>query len=228
MKESTILKIVQWTLGFVVSLAIIITLLITSFEIAVYSDFDFYQKEYNKYNVLDDVQMEMEDVMTVTHEMMDYLKGKRENLNVDTIVADEPREFFNQREKDHMKDVQDLFLKGILIRRVAIGIAIAASVLFYLLKGNMKLLLPKIYRIGTLILATITAFLAILFSTDFTKYFTLFHEMFFNNDLWLLDPKTDLMINILPEGFFVDMSIRIVCNLFTSHDIISGNKFLYQ
>ena len=48
-----------------------------------------------------------------------------------------------------------------------------------------------------------------LIATDFNKYFVLFHEIFFDNDLWLLDPDTDLMIRMLPEGFFFDMVIRI-------------------
>ena len=34
-------------------------------------------------------------------------------------------------------------------------------------------------------------------------------RFFFDNDLWLLDPATDLMIRMLPEGFFFDMVIRI-------------------
>ena len=45
--------------------------------------------------------------------------------------------------------------------------------------------------------------------SDFNKYFLLFHEMFFSNDLWLLNPETDLLIRMLPEGFFLDMVVRI-------------------
>lgn len=33
--------------------------------------------------------------------------------------------------------------------------------------------------------------------------------MFFNNDLWILDPSTDMLINIVPEGFFMDTAGRI-------------------
>ena len=50
---------------------------------------------------------------------------------------------------------------------------------------------------------------ALLFASDFTKYFTIFHEIFFTNDLWLFDPATDYMIRMLPEGFFYDMVMRI-------------------
>jgi integral membrane protein (TIGR01906 family) len=44
---------------------------------------------------------------------------------------------------------------------------------------------------------------------DFYKYFTIFHEIFFTNDLWLLDPATDRLINIFPQDFFTDMAFSI-------------------
>ena len=46
-------------------------------------------------------------------------------------------------------------------------------------------------------------------SSNFTAAFNRFHEIFFDNDLWILDPATDLLINIVPEGFFVDTALRI-------------------
>ena len=33
--------------------------------------------------------------------------------------------------------------------------------------------------------------------------------MLFNNNNWLLDESTSRLINMLPEGFFIDMGIRI-------------------
>ena len=52
--------------------------------------------------------------------------------------------------------------------------------------------------------------LAYLFSQNFNKYFTIFHQIFFSNDLWIFDPAEDYMIRMLPEGFFYDMASRIV------------------
>ena len=37
----------------------------------------------------------------------------------------------------------------------------------------------------------------------------IFHEIFFDNDLWIFDPAEDYMIRMLPEGFFFDFVIRI-------------------
>ena len=45
---------------------------------------------------------------------------------------------------------------------------------------------------------------------DFTGFWTTFHQLFFTNDLWLLNPATDLMINLFPEAFFSHLVIRIL------------------
>ena len=55
----------------------------------------------------------------------------------------------------------------------------------------------------------LVALLALIISTNFTKYFIIFHHIFFDNDLWILDPSTDMLINIVPEGFFMDTAGRI-------------------
>lgn len=201
------MKILHQTLGIIASIAVIVILLISAFEIGAYSDYGWYEKEYEKYEVLEDLEMEMEDAMYVTEEMMAYLRGNRDDLEVDTIVDGEEREFFNEREKAHMIDVQNLFIGGLWIRRTALLIFVMAVVV--LIKADWKRLLPKYFLIGLGAFIGVTAGAGLLFLSDFNKYFTIFHEIFFDNDLWLLDPRTDLLIRMLPEGFFLDMVVRI-------------------
>ena len=56
------MKILHGVMAGLASAAMLVILLITSFEVGAYSDFDWYEKEYNKYGVLDDLEMEMSDV----------------------------------------------------------------------------------------------------------------------------------------------------------------------
>lgn len=203
------MKVLHRMTGFIAGIAMIVFLLITSFEIAAYSDYAWYEKAYEKYQVLDELEMDMPHVMEVTEEMMAYLRGNRENLVVQTIVNGKEREFFNDREKAHMVDVQNLFIGGLWLRRGAVILLVAAIVFLLKMKANWKKLLPKSFLIGTGSFIAITAGAGLLFLSDFNKYFTLFHEIFFDNDLWLLDPDTDLLIRMLPEGFFLDMVVRI-------------------
>lgn len=78
-------------------LALILVLLISSFQFAAYGDFGFYEKEYKKYDVVSDLDMELKDVMYVTYEMMDYLIGDRENLDVYTVVEGKEQDFLMSR-----------------------------------------------------------------------------------------------------------------------------------
>ena len=203
------MKIVHRILGLAAALAMIVVLLITSFEIAAYSNFNWYLKEYSKYEVFDDLEMEAEDVMYVTEEMMAYLRGNREELVVETVVDGNEREFFNDREKAHMVDVKNLFLGGLDLRLEAGVMLVAALLILAFTKANMKKVLPQSFLMGVGGFVGLLAIFACLIAKDFHKYFFLFHEIFFDNDLWLLDPKTDLMIRMLPEGFFFDMVVRI-------------------
>lgn len=214
-------KIFHYTLGIVASIAMVIILLITSFEIAAYSDYSWYKKEYLKYEVLDDLEMEIEDAMYVTEEMMAYLRGNREDLVVQTIVNGEPREFFNDREKAHMVDVQKLFLGGMDLRLGAATVFIASLVILNFIKADWKKRLPKSFLVGVGGFVVAVGVLAVFVATNFNKYFTIFHEIFFDNDLWILDPRMDLLIRMLPEGFFFDMVIRIGVIFIVSLGILS-------
>lgn len=203
------MKKLHYFFGILFAFALMTALFFTSIEAVCYWNPGYFEKEYTKYHVLNDVHMEMDDLMDVTHEMMDYLRGEREDLHIPTIVNGQVQEFFNEREIAHMEDVQGLFLAGFALRRIAFGIMAATVLLLLFSKADIKQILPKTICHGTLLFFAGLAALAALISTNFTKYFIIFHKIFFRNDLWLLDPTTDLLINIVPEGFFVDTALRI-------------------
>lgn len=193
-------------------LLLILALLISSFQIAIYGepDYKFYEKEYEKYKVTEALQMEMEDVMDVTEKMMDYLIGRRPELSVETTVEGKRQDFFNEQDRLHMADVKHLFLSGLKLRWICLGAAAALlTVLIFVLKADWKRLLPRSYFISLGAFGGLTFLLGGLFASDFTRYFTVFHEIFFTNDLWIFDPAADYMIRMLPEGFFYDMVMRI-------------------
>lgn len=196
-------------LGILCSFCLMITFLITSVEAVAYWTPGYYEREYTKYGVADTVHMNMDDLLEVTDEMMAYLRGKRADLHVETVVAGQPREFFNAREIAHMEDVRGLFIGALALRRICLAAAAVSVFLLFALKASVRRLLPRALMAGAGIFLLITAGLAALISTDFTKYFVIFHHIFFDNDLWILDPRTDLLINIVPEPFFMDTAVRI-------------------
>lgn len=196
--------------GIVAAFCLMIILFITSVEAVVYWTPGYFEKEYTKYQVLNDLPaMTMDDLLDVTDEMMDYLKGKRADLHVETTMGGQQREFFNDREIAHMEDVQQLFLKAITIRRMCIVLFVLLLVFMAATHARLRYVLPSSLAVGTGLFFALIAVLALIISTDFTRYFIMFHHIFFTNDLWILDPATDMLINIVPEGFFMDTAGRI-------------------
>lgn len=203
------MKGLRYFLGILCSLAVLVALLITSVELAAYGDFDYYAKEYTKYDVMSDVDMELDDLMIVTEHMMAYLRGDQDELQIETIVGGEPRGFFSDREIAHMWDVRNLFLGGLAVRTTALCVAGACLIGLLLTKADLKKVLPASFQWSTGLFFVILAALAGIIASDFDKYFVVFHHIFFTNDLWLLDPRVDLLINIVPQPFFMDMAARI-------------------
>lgn len=215
-------RMLQYALGIIFSFCLMIVLLFTSVEAAVYWIPGYFQKEYAKYNVTEAVSMNMDDLLDVTDQMMAYLKGKRDNLHVPTTMGGVEREFFNAREIAHMEDVRGLFLGGIAMRRGCIMIMALCLILLFLLKTKFKNTFPRAVLWGSGLFLLGSAITAFIISTDFNRYFILFHKMFFHNDLWMLDPSTDMLINIVPEGFFSDTVFLIGFIFFISILFVIG------
>ena len=109
---------------------------------------------------------------------------------------------FNAKEQHHMADVQALF-------RLCARIGLTASSAVILLSLLAKHLSWRAFRRTLIsILAAVTAVI-ILACIDFNSLFVLFHKVAFTNDLWLLNPQTDLLIRLMPIEFFISYAAII-------------------
>lgn len=99
-----------------------------------------------------------------------------------------------------MADVRGLFQ---LDRAVALG-AVALSLLCvtvcYVLRRPDRQALRG-FRDGLRGMLTVLAALMVWGAVDFDSLFILFHRLAFTNDLWLLNPETDLLIRPDAHGF---------------------------
>lgn len=189
----------------------IIVMLLTSFQIGIYGDpeYKFYEERYEKYQVTEELHMELSDVMEVTDYMMDYLIGREDELTFVTDVDGREQDFFNEQDRLHMADVKNLFLGGLKLRNLLLVLVVLICGGLVFTKCDMRRTLGRAYAIAFGVFAGLGIFLAVAFSIDFTSCFRIFHEIFFTNDLWMFDPAEDYMIRMLPEGFFSDMVLRI-------------------
>lgn len=197
----------KWILGVVNALSLVIVMLVTSILSPAFSLW-FYEYEFDKNGTYAAVQMEKEDFLAVRSHMLDYMRGKEETLNMMTTVNGEGRLFFSEREVVHMRDVKDLLQLCYSIRDIAIGLFIL-SLAILVFGGEWKKYIFKSWKIVSPSVFAFFVALGLLISVNFDVAFTIFHKIFFRNDLWMLDPKVDLLVNMVPLPFFIDITIYI-------------------
>lgn len=170
----------------------------------------FYEREYASLHTASELNMSHEDLMKATNTLLDYLQDKQEHIIAEIQVNGFDREAFNERETLHMKDVKGLYQFALGLRLFA-GVLMVGSLISLWLKQRAAFFdyLSLAYSQCALAFLLFIAFLGIWAAVDFTSLWESFHHLFFTNDLWLLNPYTDLMINMFPEVFFFDMVIRI-------------------
>lgn len=207
--------------GFLLSAAIIATVIdVVSF------DRSFYEAEYRKNDTVSYTGMSAEDNLRATDTLLDYLQDKRQDIVCTAEVSGTEREVFNERETLHMVDVKALYQNAIRVRN---GCVITAAILLVLSvligKKSFFSVLRSGWKNGILLTGAVILFIAIWALADFNQFWTNFHLLFFDNDLWLLDPNTSIMINLFPGSFFFDLVTRIIAWVVGIHVVISGILF---
>lgn len=135
-----------------------------------------------------------------------YLRGSTNNFNIKIDETKDGEYVFNNREVLHMKDVKSIFDRIRYTNYISLFL-VAFVILAVRIKGDVR---KKFFKFQIAFTGFFIVLLYLLIKVDFSKYFIKFHELFFSNDLWLLNPDTDLLIRILPSGFFLDMAVIII------------------
>jgi len=196
-------KVLNISVGVLISIIILIT------AINQYSfNHEYYDKEFVKNDIVTATGMEAEELQKVTKKMTGYIGGVEEELNLVVNIGNNSLVMFNQKEIDHMVDVKYIFSVLKAIRSVFIILLLLFVVMIRKNEFNKLYFSKALMYNGIFTIILFIGLLAMVY-VDFTKYFVKFHEMFFTNDLWLLNPKTDRLIQMLPENFFSDIAVNI-------------------
>lgn len=171
----------------------------------------FYQKEYAKANTSSAMKMSMKDLMASTDILLDYLEDRTDSMEIYATVDGDEREVFNDREKEHMVDVRNLYHHAMMARDM-FGIAGIFLLILLFFKNSRSCVrnLKFGLKYGTQLIAVFLMLTGIWVVADFEGFWYTFHEILFTNDLWLLDPNTSLMINMFPGDFFFHLVLRIM------------------
>ena len=173
-----------------------------------------YTSGFEKQNVGATTGLAQEELAKTARGFIRYWNSDDTYISLTVIKNGQPFELFNQKEKEHLKDVKTLFW---LDYRVLLGTGIytLGYLLFHLSRRKTRGLRHLAWDMAagsglTLILMLVLGLGALLGEDQFARFWYQFHIFSFANDLWLLDPTKDYLLMLVPEGFWYDALRYIV------------------
>ncbi len=200
------------------AIAIALTLLAGSIAVPILCR-PFYYVQIEPLQLVEKTGLTKEEIKTAFDEMLDYCLGADE---FSCGVLD-----WSESGKDHFTDVRFLFLLDLWIMVIG-AVAIVFLVVFSRVR---KISCGRILKRGPCFwggagLGVAFAIIGGYAATDFDRFFTVFHHIFFpGKENWLFDPNTDPIIRLLPEVFFRNCAILIFAILIAGCVILIVSDF---
>ncbi len=165
-----------------------------------------------------------------------FLSGRLESAQVQIAGAEGKRSAFSEDELTHLGDVRGLVDLARLLKNLGFSLlSLSLFLLAYPASSRFSArigLLAWASRGAALMLFGLIIMLTVLSSLNFASVFDRLHRMVFRNDLWKLDPRQDLLIQLMPQAFFGEYSLRalagIVALLCTVILVAAGVRFLIR
>ena len=181
--------------------------LLMSATIAIeFNSLRLYTNGFEEYNVSRVTGLSEAELEKAAAGLIGYFNSDEEYISLTVIKDGEEFELFNEREVGHLKDVKELIRLNF---RILVGTAIyvgiyAGMCLFWRRKKYWRNLARSVVIGTSIALGLIVAMGLGTMVLDFDQLFLRFHFLAFTNDLWMLNPATDYLIMLFPEGFWFD------------------------
>lgn len=172
----------------------------------------FYSEQYVKNGADKATGVSFEDLDTITAMLLDYLNDKRDDLDMTVEKWGVEKPVFDDRETFHMVDVKNLYQFFAKVMFICLSAAIALMAIMYKKDGRRQFFAGLLggYKVSVVIAIILCVIFALVFTVGFNDFWTLFHEVMFTNDMWLLDPRISTMINMYPLQFWLAMCTDIL------------------
>lgn len=140
---------------------------------------------------------------------------------VNPTVHDLNMPYFSMSEggAQHFEEVKVLFFINFVI--LVILFLLTIWVISYIKKRNWQLVMAPHFTFKLAFPLILLFFIVVAFD----QVFILFHQLLFNNDLWLFNPLEDPVITVLPQEFF--MMLFIIALLVYELIILAIRKIVY-
>ena len=140
-----------------------------------------------------------------------YFEDDADTLRILVFTSGQETALFSEDETLHMEDVKGLMRTIFRANEVALGFVlayVAATVLWAGERSGRTLAKETLAAVGAGALVGVAVGIVAL--VGFDGAWNQLHEVLFTNDLWLLDPRTDRLIQMFPETFWAEATFIVV------------------
>ena len=164
-----------------------------------------YQYGFDKYDISRVTGLAPAELEKAADGLISYFNADEEYINITVEKDGQPFTLFNEREVAHLKDVKGLFR---LVYRILQGTLLYALIYIGLniFWWRDKRMARCLFGGGILTLVLMVG-LGIVLAFNFDQFFLQFHLLSFANDFWMLNPATDYLIMLFPQGFWFDATL---------------------
>jgi len=169
-----------------------------------------YEYVTDEYNTTATTGFERSELLRASGELRDYFNNEDESIFVSVQGKGGPESLFNPRETEHLRNVKALFQLSFRVQEATtlFVLAYVVAVFIWSKESSFRSLAKQVLTSGLVTLLVIGA-LGVAAVTDFHAAWDQFHVIAFNNDLWMLNPSRDHLIQMFPEPFWQDVVIGI-------------------
>lgn len=207
-------------------LAIPVTLVATNIRFAA-SEVRVYDYSVREYNAAARARIPESELLRANRELVSYFKVDNPgplHIVVTNTNGDE-ESLFNARETTHLADVRDLFRVLFKVQVIALALMLALAVAV-MATSPMRVLAQALLYGSAFTIALVLATAAMAYA-GFDSAWRQLHLLVFTNDLWLLDPSTDHLIQMFPRDFWFNITVLLGAFTMLEALLIGGISGLY-
>jgi integral membrane protein (TIGR01906 family) len=201
----------RWIATGLFFIAVPLFLLLTNVRVAA-TEPRVYGYSYRQYDVVERTGIDRGQLDRATDELVAYFRtgSSDELLDIRVVLDGDEEALYSQREVLHMRDVKNLFQLTFRVHEIAFVYVIAYIGVVFLWSRERPLreLAKQAMIAGAATVALLgAAAIGVLFGFD--SLFEQFHLISFSNDFWRLNPATDRLIQMFPQGFWFDVTLGV-------------------
>ena len=168
-------------------------------------------------------RVERPEMRRAMGELRAYLFGPEEFLRINvTDTSGEAGPLFSPREVLHMRDVRHLIQGMFRAQEAALVVALGYPALRVLLDGRSGVRgVARLVWLGTAGFNLAAIAFGATAALGFDRLFTRFHELSFSNDMWILDPDRDRLVQVFPFEFW-QLSAGLLIGLTLAESVLLG------